>query len=130
MQMDEGEKLRKMETLRFQIDEIEKAKLTPGEDEQLENRRKILQNAEKLSDGINGNNPGKQNPLDMENEGKENSPYGLIIDDYINVQAGEADVNGPASEVTLMLFGTFAVTNPSNCGHGLFYGANTVSLSA
>ena len=53
MQMDEGEKLRRMETLRFQIDEITKAKLTPGEDEQLEARRKILQNAEKLSDGIN-----------------------------------------------------------------------------
>ena len=30
--MDEGEKLRKMEMLRYQIQEIEKAKLTPGED--------------------------------------------------------------------------------------------------
>ncbi len=53
MDMDESEKLRRMETLRYQIDEISKAKLEPGEDEQLEERRKILQNAEKLSDGIN-----------------------------------------------------------------------------
>lgn len=53
MQMDEGEKLRRMETLRYQIEEISKAELEPGEDEALEERRKILQNAEKLSDGMN-----------------------------------------------------------------------------
>ena len=52
MSMDEGEKVRRMETLRYQIEEISKAELEVGEDEQLENRRKILQNAEKLSDGI------------------------------------------------------------------------------
>ena len=50
--MDEGEKLRRMETLRYQIGEIEKAELEAGEDDALEDRRKILQNAEKLSDGI------------------------------------------------------------------------------
>ncbi len=52
MSMDESEKLRRMETLRYQIDEISKAELEPDEDTQLEQRRKILQNAEKLSDGI------------------------------------------------------------------------------
>ena len=52
MSMDEGEKLRRMETLRYQIEEIEKACLEAGEDEALEARRKVLQNAEKLSDGI------------------------------------------------------------------------------
>jgi len=52
LQMDEGEKLRRMETLRYQIEEISKAELESGEDEALEERRKILQNAEKLSDGI------------------------------------------------------------------------------
>ncbi len=53
MTMDEGEKLRRMETLRYQIEEISKAELESGEDEALESRRKVLQNAEKLSDGIN-----------------------------------------------------------------------------
>ena len=53
MSMDEGEKLRRMETLKYQIAEIEKAELEPGEDEALEDRRKLLQNAEKLSNGIN-----------------------------------------------------------------------------
>ena len=52
MTMDEGEKLRRMETLKYQIAEIEKADLEPGEDEALEERRKILQNAEKLSNGL------------------------------------------------------------------------------
>ena len=50
--MDEGEKLRRMETLRYQIAEIEKAELEVGEDAVLEERRKLLQNSEKLSDGI------------------------------------------------------------------------------
>ncbi len=50
--MDEGEKLRRMETLRYQIEEISKANPEAGEDEVLEQRRKLLQNAEKLSDGL------------------------------------------------------------------------------
>ena len=53
MTMDESEKLRRMEILRYQIEEISKADLEAGEDEALEERRKLLQNAEKLSDGIN-----------------------------------------------------------------------------
>ncbi len=52
MTMDEGEKLRRMESLRFQIAEIEKAELEIGEDDALSERRKLLQNAEKLSDGM------------------------------------------------------------------------------
>ena len=50
--MDESEKLRRMESLKFQIDEISRAELKAGEDETLEARRKLLQNAEKLSDGL------------------------------------------------------------------------------
>ncbi len=50
--MDESEKLRRMEMLRYQITEIEQARLTAGEDEQLEQRRKLLQNSQKLADGL------------------------------------------------------------------------------
>ena len=53
MSMDEGEKLRRMETLKYQIEEIEKAELEAGEDEELESRRKLLQNAEKIANGLN-----------------------------------------------------------------------------
>ena len=51
--MDESEKLRRMETLKYQIAEIEKAELEPGEDEELEARRKLLQNAEKIANFMN-----------------------------------------------------------------------------
>jgi len=53
MTMDEGEKLRRMETLKYQIAEIEKAELEPGEDAELEDRRKLLQNAEKIAGSMN-----------------------------------------------------------------------------
>lgn len=52
LSMDEAEKLRLVETLQFQIDEIERAQLQPGEEEQLLERRKLLQNAEKLTEAI------------------------------------------------------------------------------
>ena len=38
--------------IEYQIGEIERAELRPGEDEELEARRKLLQNAEKLSDAL------------------------------------------------------------------------------
>ena len=52
LSMDESEKLRRVETLRYQIEEIEGAKLKPGEDEQLEALRKRLQNSEKMKSGL------------------------------------------------------------------------------
>jgi len=52
--MDESEKLRRVETLRYQTEEIEQAALQPGEDAELESRRRVLQNAEKLQDAMEG----------------------------------------------------------------------------
>ena len=52
LSMYESEKLRLVETLTFQIEEIRAANLVSGEEEQLKERRKVLQNAEKLSDAL------------------------------------------------------------------------------
>ena len=52
LSMDESEKLRLVETLTFQIEEIRAANRVSGEEEQLKERRKVLQNAEKLSDAL------------------------------------------------------------------------------
>ncbi|MGM9618724.1 MAG: DNA repair protein RecN, partial [Oscillospiraceae bacterium] len=52
--MDESEKARRMDTLRFQISELERAELTPGEEETLAQRREILRNSEKFSSAIDG----------------------------------------------------------------------------
>jgi hypothetical protein len=84
-------------------------------------------NTDKVNDGIEGNNPGKQDPMEMDGEGKTETPYGLIIDDYLNIQPGTATINGPAMDVTLQMFGSFVVTNPSVCGVGKFYGATGIA---
>lgn len=46
---DEAEKFQLVDTLRFQIDELERAQLMPGEDERLEEERRRLANVEKLT---------------------------------------------------------------------------------
>jgi DNA repair protein RecN (Recombination protein N) len=49
---DEDEKKRRMELLRYQVDEIDAAALTAGEEETLENRRKVLANANTIRECI------------------------------------------------------------------------------
>lgn len=50
--ISEGERLRRIETLEYQLNEIRKAELEPGEDQELEARKRVLLNAEKLSDSL------------------------------------------------------------------------------
>jgi len=50
--MDESEKERRIETLKHQIDEIEKAKLRVGELSELTGRRELLLNASKLTESV------------------------------------------------------------------------------
>ena len=54
LSMDESEKLRRTEMLKHQVAEIERAALKPGEEDSLEERRKLLQNAEKWMSGLHG----------------------------------------------------------------------------
>lgn len=49
---DEAEKQRKIDLLNYQVQEIEDAALSSGEDQALENRRKILANASTIRDRI------------------------------------------------------------------------------
>ena len=46
---DEAEKFQLVDTLKFQIGELERAQLSPGEDEKLEEERRRLANVEKLT---------------------------------------------------------------------------------
>ncbi len=52
LQMDESEKQRRMDVLRFQLDEIEAADLRPGEEEQLSQRRQIISNAQAILEQV------------------------------------------------------------------------------
>ena len=49
---DEGEKTRRMDLLRYQIDEIEGAGITPGERETLTQNRELVRNSEKVSTAV------------------------------------------------------------------------------
>ncbi|MCL6560159.1 MAG: DNA repair protein RecN, partial [Firmicutes bacterium] len=46
---DAGERARRLDMLRYQIEEIERANVRPGEEQELEAERKILANAEKIA---------------------------------------------------------------------------------
>lgn len=50
---DEKEKQRKLDLLQYQVNEIEEAKLKLEEETELEEKRKIITNAEKISDNLN-----------------------------------------------------------------------------
>lgn len=54
MEIDEQEKLRRVDMLKFQIDEIEKAELKPGEKEQLQEERITVMNSGKIAEGVSG----------------------------------------------------------------------------
>ena len=52
LQMDEAEKERRVDTLKYQINELERAKLKAGEEEELTSRRNLLRNAEKFISAV------------------------------------------------------------------------------
>ena len=54
LQMDEAEKARRVDTLQYQIEELRRAKLKSGEEEELTARRGMLRNAEKFLGAVAG----------------------------------------------------------------------------
>ncbi|MBE6989396.1 MAG: DNA repair protein RecN [Ruminococcaceae bacterium] len=52
LQMDEAEKARRLDTLRYQINELEHAELKSGEEETLNARRSFLRNSEKFISAV------------------------------------------------------------------------------
>lgn len=54
LEMDETEKARRVDTLTYQLQELERAKLRPGEEEELQSRRTLLHNAEKFISAVSG----------------------------------------------------------------------------
>ncbi|MEG2286276.1 MAG: DNA repair protein RecN [Ruthenibacterium sp.] len=53
LSMDEDEKAKRIELLRFQVDEIEKADLSEGEEEELANQRNLIRNAQRITEQLN-----------------------------------------------------------------------------
>ena len=52
LEMDEAERSRRVDTLNYQIRELERAELRPGEDEELDQRRTLLRSAGRLMEAV------------------------------------------------------------------------------
>ena len=74
LEMDEAERERRVETLTYQIGELERAELKVGEDEELNDRKQLLRSAGKLTQALDG--------AEYALSGDENRPgaCGLIAD--------------------------------------------------
>ena len=83
-----------------------------------------------VEDGIGGNNPGKQDPLEFNNKGEEDQNYKLLIDDFISVVPGSLTDDGESVRVTYNFFGTFVVLNTADVGVGIFHDATTANIVA
>ena len=73
-----------------------------------------LSNVDTIDDGVVANNPGLPNPLNASDTG--NQPNQLLIDNFLTIETGKGDINGPTVDVTLNCYGAFAVQNPAVAG--------------
>lgn len=80
-----------------------------------------------VNDGVSGNEPGKQEPEEFDNKGKEDDAYKLSVDDYLSIIPGEKTRRGPSTEIGLEFLGTLVVLNPSVNAVGLRYNADGYS---
>ena len=86
-------------------------------------------NAEQATtDGISANEAGKPDPEESNGKGKENDPYKLLIDDFISTEPGTATSDGPAVRVTLQVYGSWVVLDPSVNAVGLFHNATAANV--
>ena len=65
-----------------------------------------------INDGIAGNEPGTQN---VNGVSAPDMQYKFIIDDYITIKPGVDTANGPAVQVSINMYGNWAVRNPAHC---------------
>ena len=68
-------------------------------------------NADKIADGISGNEAGK--PDVNSEETVQDKPYQLLVDDMFTITPGTDTADGAAALVALNFYGSFVVTNPS-----------------
>ena len=109
---DEKEKQRKLDLLRYQLNEIQEAKLKTGEEEKLEENRKIILNSEKIAKNLSeANEAVGENTIDMlssairalEKIEEIDSKYTEIIENlrnsYYNLQEVSRDINNYMEDI-------------------------------
>ena len=109
---DEKEKQRKLDLLRYQLNEIQEAKLKTGEEEKLEEKRKIILNSEKIAKNLSeANNAGGENVIDMlstairalekieEIDSKYTETIENLRNSYYNLQEISRDINNYMEDI-------------------------------
>lgn len=82
---DEGERERRIDLLKFQINEINEANLKLQEDEELESRKNILQSAEKISAALNL-------AYEMLYSGDGGDSDGIMMSAYDNINSAAKEI--------------------------------------
>ena len=109
---DEKEKQRKLDLLRYQLNEIQEAKLKTGEEEKLEEKRKIILNSEKIAKNLSeANNAVGENTIDMlssairalekieEIDSKYTETIENLRNSYYNLQEVSRDINNYMEDI-------------------------------
>ena len=109
---DEKEKQRKLDLLRYQLNEIQEAKLKTGEEEKLEEKRKIILNSEKIAKNLSeANNAVGENVIDMlstairalekieEIDSKYTETIENLRNSYYNLQEISRDINNYMEDI-------------------------------
>ena len=109
---DEKEKQRKLYLLRYQLNEIQEAKLKTGEEEKLEEKRKIILNSEKIAKNLSeANEAVGENTIDMlssairalekieEIDSKYTETIENLRNSYYNLQEISRDINNYMEDI-------------------------------
>ena len=109
---DEKEKQRKLDLLKYQLNEIQEAKLKNGEEEKLEERRKIIVNSEKIAKNLSeADNAIGENTVDVigsairalekieEIDTKYSDTISSLRDVYYQIQEISRDISGYMEDV-------------------------------
>ncbi len=99
---DEKEKQRKLDLLRYQLNEIKEAKLKNGEEEKLEEKRKIMMNSEKIAKNLGeASQAVGENTIDsigtavraLEKIEEIDTKYSQTIEDLRNIYYGMQEIS-------------------------------------
>ena len=109
---DEKEKQRKLDSLKYQLNEIRETKLKNGEEEKLEERRKIIVNSEKIAKNLSeADNAIGENTVDVigsairalekieEIDAKYSDTISSLRDVYYQIQEISRDISGYMEDV-------------------------------
>ena len=109
---DEKERQRKLDLLRYQLNEIQEAKLKTGEEEKLEEKRKIILNSEKIAKNLSeANEAVGENTIDMlssairalekieEIDSKYTETIENLRNSYYNLQEVSRDINNYMEDI-------------------------------